>query len=239
MVDERVERDARAEARGLDAQAEVVVLEVAGAEALLEAADALERVAAGEQAEADDARHGRGLAAVARPRARRRRRRARPGRRTDRRRRCRPRAAGRRRCWRAGRRARRRRVEGAAQAAEPAGRDERVVVQQQHGVAAREREALVAAGGEARVAAVEHDAHVVVLGGVALEERGGVVGRAVVDEDQLVALGRVRAIECEARAGQVELAVGEDHDRGQVASTDRVASAASSCSSAAATGAWP
>ena len=55
---------ARAEARGLDAQAEVVVLEVAGAEALLEPADAVERVAAREQAEADDARHRRGRAAV-------------------------------------------------------------------------------------------------------------------------------------------------------------------------------
>ena len=82
VVDERVERDPRAEAGGLDAQAEVVVLEVAGAEALLEAADAVERVAPGEQAEADDARDGRGLAAAARPRARRRRRSARPGRRT-------------------------------------------------------------------------------------------------------------------------------------------------------------
>ena len=39
VVDERVERDARAEARACGAQAEVVVLEVAGAEALVEPAD--------------------------------------------------------------------------------------------------------------------------------------------------------------------------------------------------------
>src|SRR5207237_10682038 len=67
VVDEDVARDQRAEALVGGAEREVVVLEVADAEALVEAADPVDHRAADEDAEADDAQNllrlaGMGLA---------------------------------------------------------------------------------------------------------------------------------------------------------------------------------
>ena len=212
VVDERVERDARAEPERGGTQREVVVLEVAGAEALVETADGVDDLAPQEHAEADDA-HGLGGLPRERIGAGRRVGRELLGRVVDR--------VG--HLLRAGDPVRDRAddadaglaLEHVAHASEPAVGDDRVVVEQHRRAAAGEREALVVAGCEAEVHRVADDAEIVALGRPAGEQIGGLGRGSVVDEHDLVRLGRVLGDRVETRLGELGLIDREHDDRGQ------------------------